>query len=162
MGAGTSFWMWSLDEHIAEATRPCYMNGFFLRQEIGGGFARIHEVCSRQCGKSFACKIVPRAIGDNDIFDPLQADISALILLSHPNVIQGFKFFRSDHLVYLVLELCPGGSVKDVILRSGAIPSIQLRRLCRETAVGLAYCHSQGVAHRDIKRRTHRRVRRPS
>jgi serine/threonine protein kinase len=83
--------------------------------------------------------------------DSFAAEVSALSLLAHPNVIQFFNFFRSDSFLYIVLEHCPGGSIRDLIVRRGPIPESQLRRFAAEIVTALHFCHLHNIAHRDIK-----------
>jgi serine/threonine protein kinase len=69
---------------------------------------------------------------------------------------------RSDHVVtiyqveegavpYLAMELLPGQSLHAALQAGPPPPLAALLRIGRETALGLAAAHAQGLVHRDIK-----------
>uniref|UniRef100_A0A8C4QY85 Mitogen-activated protein kinase kinase kinase kinase 3a n=1 Tax=Eptatretus burgeri TaxID=7764 RepID=A0A8C4QY85_EPTBU len=49
------------------------------------------------------------------------------------------------------MEFCGGGSVQDIYQATGPLTEQQISYICRETLQGLAYLHSNGKIHRDIK-----------
>src|SRR5215203_2444434 len=74
--------------------------------------------------------------------------------LSHPNIVQvydaGEDEFEGRRTSYIVMEYVPGGDLKDLIDRRGALSGGDLSKLS-EAAAGLAHAHERGVIHRDIK-----------
>jgi serine/threonine protein kinase len=133
----------------AEASKALYREGYILQDRIAdGGFAQVYQVQSRQYQTKFACKMFDFTL-DND--DSFKAEVAALAQLYHPNVIQIFTFFRSETLLYQILEFCPGGSVKDLINSGRPLTDQDLRRHCQSIVSALLFCHSKDIAHRDIK-----------
>ena len=49
------------------------------------------------------------------------------------------------------MELCTGGSVRDIIDNAGPLPPQLMLVVAHDTLAGLAHMHSQGITHRDIK-----------
>jgi serine/threonine protein kinase len=70
--------------------------------------------------------------------------------LRHPNVVELFDASEIDGIPYLVLELCEGGNLRDVITKNESSAADRLRWLT-EIAEGLACAHASGIVHRDIK-----------
>ena len=67
--------------------------------------------------------------------------------LRHPHLVEVYDFGRAGTVPFLLMELLPGGSVKEC---RGEAPSRILRRFVPVTgALGLA--HEAGVIHRDLK-----------
>lgn len=72
--------------------------------------------------------------------------------LKHKNIVNVYHFVRtqnSEHVLY-VMELCPAGSIREVLKTQ-----IPLTRVARQwlydTAMGIDFLHSRNVLHRDIK-----------
>jgi Flp pilus assembly protein TadD/tRNA A-37 threonylcarbamoyl transferase component Bud32 len=70
--------------------------------------------------------------------------------LKHPHIVELFDAGEVQGVPYLVLELCEGGTLRGIIVKSDAPPTDRLRWL-RETANALAFAHAQGIVHRDLK-----------
>jgi serine/threonine protein kinase len=70
-------------------------------------------------------------------------------------------FFECDetNALYLVTEFCSNGTLMDYVKRSrlsgegkpSGLPESVAQRFFRQLAEGVAYLHTQGVIHRDIK-----------
>jgi serine/threonine protein kinase len=58
---------------------------------------------------------------------------------------------RSKKVMYVVLELAGIGDMFDVVANSGAFEEPMARFYARQFFEGLAYCHENGITHRDIK-----------
>ncbi len=71
--------------------------------------------------------------------------------LNHPNIVQIFSVDEREGLAWFVMALVDGESLGDRVRAHGALPIADARRVIREVADALAYAHSNGVIHRDIK-----------
>jgi len=74
-----------------------------------------------------------------------------LARLSHPHLVRVTDFFEEGGNAYLVMDFLEGESLGDRIAREGRIPEAQVLSWARQLLDALAYCHSQGIVHRDIK-----------
>ena len=145
-----------LEDVLAEARKVLYQRGFDIIRPIGdGGFATVYLIKSRQYSNpdsDFVVKLIDLALDEShSLMNSFKAEIGALTKLCHPHVIQIFDYFTSKTLLYMILEYCPNGCVKDVIATQGAIQSPYVGQLFRGIVAALGLCHSEGIAHRDIK-----------
>jgi serine/threonine-protein kinase len=79
-----------------------------------------------------------------------EAQSSALI--KHPNVVAIYDFrVTSDKLVYLVMELVVGVSLRKMIEQQGALPEASAVMIASQVCSTLAEAHKHGVIHRDLR-----------
>ena len=107
-----------------------------------------------------AVKSLTRAAGDVGEA-PLRAfhrEIRVLAALRHPNVLPMFGLVHArDGSVKLVVELAVGGDLFHTAGLAGSaapgtgLPPAEALRLALDVARGLAYAHSRGVTHNDLK-----------
>jgi 5'-AMP-activated protein kinase catalytic alpha subunit len=71
-------------------------------------------------------------------------------LAPHPNVILFKEQIDEIDYCYLVLEYCET-DLFDIIFMNGSLPAPIVKQTFGEIAAGVAYCHSKGIFHRDIK-----------
>jgi len=70
--------------------------------------------------------------------------------LSHPSIITVFDFGDERGVAYLAMEFLQGKEVRDLILERKLDLSAAVD-IAAQVADGLAFAHSRGVVHRDIK-----------
>ena len=144
------------EDVLNEARKVLYQRGFDIIRPIGdGGFATVYLIKSRQYSNpdsDFVVKLIDLALDEShSLMNSFKAEIGALTKLCHPHVIQIFDYFTSKTLLYMILEYCPHGCIKDVISKQGAIHGPIVGQLFRGIFSALSFCHSKGIAHRDIK-----------
>ncbi len=80
-----------------------------------------------------------------------QQEATVLARLSHPNLVRVGDFFEEGGNAYLVMEFVEGQSLADLIAARGPLPEAQVLAWADQLLDALAYCHSRGIIHRDIK-----------
>ncbi|KAF4685517.1 hypothetical protein FOZ60_006504 [Perkinsus olseni] len=78
-----------------------------------GGYASVYEVHERSTGARRACKIISKKRVED--LELLERELQVLISLDHPNVIRMLSWYESDNNLYVIMELCEGGELFDVI-----------------------------------------------
>lgn len=74
-----------------------------------------------------------------------------LARLNHPNLVRVTDFFEEGGSVYLVMDFVQGENLADRITREGAQEERQVIAWAEQLLGALAYCHSEGILHRDLK-----------
>ncbi|HEX6518929.1 MAG TPA: serine/threonine-protein kinase [Streptosporangiaceae bacterium] len=118
-----------------------------------GGFATVYRARQLAVGREVAVKIDNRVLlSDRDRRRFVREVTAAGRLSGHPNVIDVYDAGTlRDGRPYMVMELCPAGSLQDELRRRGAMSSAQVRDIGISLADALAAAHQAGILHRDIK-----------
>lgn len=118
-----------------------------------GGFATVYRARQVRLNREVAVKVDNRVLRtERDRRRFLREAHAAARLSGHPHVVSVHDAaFTPEGTPYLVMELCTGGSLADLVRREGPLPPERVRRLGVQLADALAVAHAEGVLHRDIK-----------
>ncbi len=136
---------------------------FVLEQLLGvggmGAVYRARDLRKEEAGDE-SSRIALKILSDEfrqhpRAFVTLQREAKKTQALAHPNIVTVYDFDREGDLVYLTMEELRGTSLADIISSEGppAGKAAVRRRidLVRQIAAGLAYAHSKGFVHSDLK-----------
>ncbi|XP_077410184.1 myosin-IIIa isoform X3 [Vanacampus margaritifer] len=128
-------------------------------ETIGKGtYGKVYKVLNKADGSKAAVKILDPI---HDIDEEIQAEYNILMALSdHPNVVKFFgMFYKKDvkcgDQLWLVLELCNGGSVTDLakglLKRGERMDEAIIAFILHQALTGLQHLHVNHTIHRDVK-----------
>jgi serine/threonine protein kinase len=87
-----------------------------------------------------------------ELLASLQAEATLMAELKHPHTVQLYAVCLTPGQLSLLVELMQGGTLDGLLLKQVVTLSWAERlRLAKEVTVGLAYLHSQGIVHKDLK-----------
>ncbi len=125
---------------------------YTLGKKIGSGaFSEVYLCFRNSDSKKFAVKIISKINFANKDKINLKNEISILKLVSHPNIIHLDGFFETQTNIYFVIEYIEGGDLFSNIVQRPRFTDNELKTLAKVLAECLAYIHSLGIAHRDVK-----------
>ncbi len=78
-------------------------------------------------------------------------EIGIAARLHHPHILQLFDSGEVDGILYYVMPMVEGSTLRVHLSRSGRLDPAEAARIIQDLADALAYAHGQGVIHRDIK-----------
>ncbi|MFL0811179.1 MAG: serine/threonine protein kinase [Agarilytica sp.] len=86
-------------------------------------------------------------------FVTLQREAKKTQELAHPNIVTVYDFDKDEGLVYLTMEKLSGAPLLDVIKGTTDVTLSYQNKLdiISQMARGLAYAHSKGIVHSDLK-----------
>jgi serine/threonine-protein kinase len=121
-----------------------------------GGMARVYRAYHPQLDRYVAIKVLrSNLVQDDTFFDRFRREARAVAAFRHPNVVRVFDYDVQGDISYMVLELLEGDSLKtrlhDYRVRGESMPLGDVVRILLDVLDGLAYAHSEGMIHRDIK-----------
>ncbi len=79
-------------------------------------------------------------------------EVAVMSELTHPNIVTVLEHGEVGSVLYLVIELCPGGSVERRLAgETAGLPVPEATKIGLEVLAGVAHAHERGFIHRDIK-----------
>lgn len=119
----------------------------------GGAFGSVYKAINLEAGDLMAVKEIKfqdHKVGSN-FLKPIREEMAVLEILDHPNLINYYGIQVHRNKVFIFMEYCSGGSLKQV-LENGPLESELIVQLyAYEILKGLQYLHANSVVHRDVK-----------
>lgn len=115
-----------------------------------GSFSKVYKGLDTETDEVVAIKIIEKYQLKPDVNQRLHDEITLLAELSHPNIVELYKFIQDDDNFYLVFEYCAGGDLSHTI-KKGRIEESQAREYMRQLVEVLSYLKGRNLVHRDLK-----------
>lgn len=117
-----------------------------------GGSSQVYLAQDTALNREVAIKVLdPVGAADAALRRQFVKEARSLARLSHPGIVSVFDVGEVDNLPYIVMEHLAGGSLKGRIERLGPLKAGDAARIAIEIANGLAFAHSKGIIHADLK-----------
>jgi len=128
---------------------------YTLLGELGrGGSAIVYRARDHVLNRDVAIKVVrPKfAANADEAIARLTREARTVARLQHPGIVtvHAVKRLRDGGLA-LVMQMVPGRTLKQAIQTDGPFDPIRAEVVLRDVASALAFAHSKGVVHRDVK-----------
>lgn len=120
-----------------------------------GAFGKLYRGTYR--GEEVAIKILERPENNLEkaqlMEQQFQQEVKMLATLEHQNIVRFIGGCRKPMVWCIVTEYAKGGSVKQFLMKRGqrAVPLKLAVKQALDVAKGMAYIHSRGLIHRDLK-----------
>ncbi len=116
-----------------------------------GGMGQVFRAEHAMMGREVAVKVLPRAKSTPDTEAAFRREIRMLGRLDHENLVRALDAGHDGKVYYLVTELITGVDLRKQVLKYGMLDETLAASVATQVARGLAYAHSQGLVHRDVK-----------
>ena len=143
-------------EDAVEAPLPARIGRFEIRRCLGeGSFGRVYEAYDTSLKRIVALKVAkPEQLASPRRVRRFEREAQAAAALAHPNIVGVFDAGRDGPHHYIATAFIKGRSLEALLTEQAegrALPLGQAVQLVRKLAEALAYAHSRGVVHRDVK-----------
>jgi len=128
-------------------------NRYEILEVIGsGGMAVVYKALCHRLNRYVAIKILrDEYANDPEFREHFRAESQAVAMLSHPNIVAVYDYSRDLSCQYIVMELIEGITLKQYMLKKGALSWNEALHFSTQIAKALSHAHSKGIIHRDIK-----------
>src|SRR4051812_37339353 len=117
-----------------------------------GGGGHVYKAQHTRMDRIVALKVFSQGVlGDEVQVKRFHREVRAAARLMHPNIVMAFDAgeFASRH--YLVMEYVDGASLARLVQKQGPLSVKYATQYLIQVARGLAFAHSEGIVHRDVK-----------
>ncbi|TDV40391.1 serine/threonine-protein kinase [Actinophytocola oryzae] len=121
-----------------------------------GGMSSVYRGLDTRLDRRVAIKVMDERFADDRAFvDRFEREARSAAKIHHPNVVavhdQGVDRSVAGDLVYLVMELVDGGTLRDLINERGALDVPTTLAIMEPVLAALSAAHRVGLVHRDVK-----------
>lgn len=134
-----------------EPARPKRIGPYRIEEVIAiGGMGAVYRAFDERLARPVALKRVREDAAEGEFREQLSREARAIAQISHPNIVQVFDFLEDDNGEWIVMELVPGLTLRQ-ILRSGVLDAKTTVAYAIDITRGLAAAHTRGIVHLDLK-----------
>ena len=114
--------------------------------------AQVYEGTDSVLGRTVAIKVLaPQYASDEAFVARFRREAQAAARLNHPGVVSVYDTGSDDGVHYIVMEYVPGRTLAQVLEQEGRLQPERAAEIARSVAQALAFAHSAGIIHRDVK-----------
>jgi serine/threonine-protein kinase len=133
---------------LAEALSDRYTHG----EEVGaGGMATVYRAEDIKHGRTVALKVLRPELSSAMGTDRFPREIRLIASFNHPHILSLYDSGESAGFLYYVMPFVEGETLGARLAREKELPIADTIRILIEVTDALAYAHTRGVVHRDIK-----------
>ena len=127
-------------------------DGYVIERELGGGgMSRVFVATETALGRRVVVKVLPPEISGAVSADRFRREIQLAASLQHPHIVPVLTAGASEGLPYFTMPFEAGESLSARLARDGSLPVRDVIAILRDVTQALAYAHTHGVVHRDVK-----------
>jgi uncharacterized RDD family membrane protein YckC len=132
---------------------PAKLGGYrLLRRLGGGGMGTVYEAEDSASGRRVALKLIaPEFARSEDAVERFRQEGRIASMVTHPRCVFVHAVDEEAGQPYIVMELMPGDTLKELVDRRGPLPPEEAVAKILDVLDGLQEAHRLEVIHRDVK-----------
>ncbi len=118
----------------------------------GGSFGKTYKARHVFLDQIIALKVISDKFAhDKNAKERFLREARVVHGLRHPNIAQIIDFGEANATLYYAMEYCEGGTLEDLVKRTGPLDPGTVLLLAQQLAEALECSHRHGFIHRDVK-----------
>ncbi|HEX3869485.1 MAG TPA: serine/threonine-protein kinase [Pirellulales bacterium] len=144
---------WQADLLLGGRTKGFFLGNYKLLRLLGsGGMSSVYLAEHKHMHRQSAIKVLPKnRIDDSSYLERFYLEARAAAALDHPNIVRAYDVASEGTTHFLVMEYVEGRDLQVMVKQDGPLPYQTAAEYIRQSALGLAHAHEEGLIHRDIK-----------
>ena len=137
-------------DRLSASLRDRYCVG----RELGaGGMATVYLAHDLKYDRDVAIKVLKPELAQSLTGERFLREIAITARLNHPHILALLDSgaVGNGDLLYYVMPVATGQSLRDRLTTKGALPEAEALRVASDVTEALVHAHTRGVVHRDIK-----------
>ncbi|MDR1385690.1 MAG: serine/threonine protein kinase [Planctomycetaceae bacterium] len=134
--------------------QPEKLGPFRITQQLGkGGMGAVYQGANIKTGEPVAVKVLLDNFDDEspEARQRFEAEIEALRMLRHPNIVRLNGYGQEDDLLYYVMELVCGTTLHKELRKKRGFFWQEVAKIGYDVCLALKHGHDRGITHRDLK-----------
>ncbi len=138
---------------LAQKASPARIGKYDVIGVLGrGGMGVVYRARDARIGRDVAIKTLTEGYSGNpDMLKRFYQEAGHTGNLKHPNIVTVYDFGDEDGLPYIVMEFLDGEPLDKIIRENHPLHLSQKLDVLEQVCEALAYAHTQGMIHRDVK-----------
>lgn len=139
------------DDAVARLT-AALAGQYRIERKLGeGGMATVYLAHDLRHNRQVALKVLKPELAAVLGAQRFLQEIQVTANLQHPHILPLYDSGSADGVLFYVMPLVQGKSLRDRLDREKLLPVDETIRITRQVAGALDFAHRQGIIHRDIK-----------
>jgi hypothetical protein len=140
-------------EQAFPETPPDRIGEYRITRRLGsGGMGTVYEAEDEHSGRRVAVKVIkPQMAASDGAIERFRQEGRLASLIAHPRCDFVLKADEDAGRPYIVMELMPGATLKDLVEQQGPLSPSHAVSKVLDVLDGLGEAHQLGVIHRDVK-----------
>ncbi|KAK9500157.1 hypothetical protein O3M35_001471 [Rhynocoris fuscipes] len=117
-----------------------------------GTYGKVQLGINKETGQEVAIKTIKKCKIETEAdLIRIRREIQIMSSLRHPYIIHIYEVFENRDKMVLVMEYAAGGELYDYLSKQKVLDESEARRIFRQIAMAVYYCHKHQICHRDLK-----------
>ena len=127
---------------------------FIIGKKIGqGSYSKVYIGFHETTGVRVAIKRIDKKTieKERELKRQIEREIGIMKIVDHKNILPLFTVYETSKSVFIIMELCDGGSLFDYVSDNDHLPLDEVLLFFQQLIVAVEHLHQRKICHHDLK-----------